>query len=790
MMSSINHNQQFKFSGLTEEEVQARRAKGQINCSDTATTSTIPTIIYNNLITVFNGILLLSIIALVVIHAYVDTLFLAAVAFFNSIAGIIEEIRAKIFLDRLALLVRKVVIVIRAGQSRTINLTDLVQDDLIILAAGEQIVADGQLISDSSVYVDEALLTGESDNITKQQGSSLFSGSFCVAGSGIYVAKAIGNSSGINKLASQAKEYKTVTTPIQHYINTIVQWLTGIMLLLIILVVIGGYIQNLSMAARVLAIVTVIKSLVPQGLILIVTLAFAFAAIRAVKMQILVQKLNAIESMSHLTTLCLDKTGTLGTANLRFIELQIFNSSLDEMTRKIRLFVGNTSHKNLTITALEKQFNGIHSEVIDELPFLSAHKYSAIRVRDGKDECSLWLGAPETLAAKLSSVQQQLLEELRQQGLRVLLLAETTNPLPVMANLHLLGLIVLGDELRPHLIETVKFYESRGVKLKILSGDHPTTVATLAKQVGIGCSSGGLVNGQDLLQLAPEEFATATQQGQFFGNLTPKQKLQIIRQLQNSGEYVGMIGDGVNDILALKQANIGIAMNSGSAAARDVADVILLQNNFTHLPALSLEGDRIVHNIKRVSRLFVTKNVYCLFFILFVGFVGLEFPFSPRLITWINIIIGIPTTVLMLLNPTLGQQKINHFLADIIKFSMLAGITIAFFSLLADVIFCLVMDQTELYGKTAAVSVTILMSLYLVFTAAAVERKQNAKTGQKWIIWSVLVAGCGISLLAIYWPAACKLLGLVSLDLNSWIIIIPLATMGMLALKLLLKKTE
>jgi cation-transporting P-type ATPase E len=814
----------FGFTGLTSAEVAARTAEHKVNRADKFTTRTITGILRSNILTVFNGIILLSLVALVFIKAYTDIYFLAAVTVINTLAGIVEEVRAKLALDRLALLNRKKINVIREQKLQNIAVEEVVQDDLIAVTAGDQIIADGILLSAASVYVDESLLTGESDTIkkSKDHDSRLLSGSFCVGGYGVYQACSIGNEAHVNQLTSQAKAYKNVLTPIQKDINGIVEGLTGVMVLFFMLLLLANYIKGETLTSSVLAMVTVIKSFVPQGLILMSTLAFAFGAIHAAKRYVLVQKLNAIESMSQLTILCLDKTGTLGTNLLHLEKVKFLVADGDaaaaaraEIVRQLRLFVGAVSTKNRTLEAIEQVYAGnTPARVLEELPFLSSQKISAVRIVDdggavagevGEEHSSrtetditLWLGAPEALAKGKGTLTEQhltVLQELREQGLRVLAFASSTGSAPLMqenarAALKILAFIVLRDELRPNLAEAVKFYESRNVRLKILSGDHPETIVVLAKQAGM-VVDGKLINGRDLDKLQGDELKQVIMQGQFFGNLTPQHKKIIINTLQEADEYVGMVGDGVNDILALKQANIGIAMNSGTAAARDVSDIILLKDDFTNLPSLSQEGDRIIYNIKRIARLFLTKNIYCLFFILFVGFVGLEFPLSPRFITWIDVLtLGAPTAVLMLMAPQLSKQETKNFLSETIKFAVIAGVTIAFFSLLVyATAYWFQSGGSQLYGKSAGVAAIIFMGLYLVYRVTAAERMAvGRKTFQRYIVYTMLIAGGIANLLAIYWPLSRGILGLVALRVDTWITLTVVAMLGVVVLRWLFRK--
>jgi cation-transporting ATPase E len=571
------------------------------------------------------------------------------------------------------------------------------------------------------------------------------------------------------------------------------------------LLLLAGYIKNISVKGDILAIVTVIKSLVPQGLILMSTLSFALGAVRIAKKNILVQKINAIESMSHLSTLCMDKTGTLGTNTQQFYTLKVLSATntKKDIESKLKAFVGSVSDKNKTLQAIEKEFPGTAQKVLDELPFTSERKTSAIRIlysagtlseksMDSKKSSaiSLWLGAPEILGLTyLLASQKEILRELQSKGLRVLLFAESQKELKNSKSLKPLAFIVLKEELRPNIKEAIKFYEDRNVKLKLLSGDHPETVYAIAKQVEMEIY-GDIVNGDDLQQLSSEDFKKTVLKGQLFGRLIPKQKQQIIKLLQETGEFVGMIGDGVNDILALKQANIGVALNSGAAVSKDVSDIILLKNSFFHLPAVSKEGDRIIYNIKRVARLFLTKNIYSLFFILFVGFIGLGFPLSPRFITWIDFLtIGIPATFLVALSPSLPKQSAKNFVHDTLKFALVAGIIISFFSVLVYASFYLVQHQVPLFAKTASTSVIILMDLFIVLFVTKLERKSSKRSPIKLTIYGIIAFAIILNVIAIYWPFTRDLIGMASLDLKSWAIILAASGIGILTLNKLLKRT-
>lgn len=776
-------------SGLSLAAVRQRVESGQVNKAARFTTRTVAGILRNNVLTLFTGVLTASVAALLVIGAYTDAVFISAVTVANVLAGIVGELRAKRALDQLSILAQRTARVVRAGQEAEIASDDVVQDDLLLVRSGDPVVADGIVESAVKLSFDESLITGEADPVSKQKGDPVFAGSYCAQGSGAYAATAVGAASSVNVLTAQAKGYKISRTPLEATIIRIVQGLTALMILLAVLLAMAAAIKGTGLAPAILAIVTLIKALVPEGLVLVTTVTFALGALRAARQHVLVQKLNAVEWMSHLTALCFDKTGTLATNRLIFDRLEVLSGPPSATAELLRRFVGGTADKNQTVTAMEGAYPPIASAALDELPFSSEQKVSAVRVRTGGAELSLWLGAPEFLGAgRLTPDQVTRLRALQQEGLRVLAFGSTPEAIPNRQRLTLLAFAVLHDELRPNVADTVRFFQGRGVKLRVMSGDNPDTVAVLAKQAGL-LLTGTVMSGAELDSLDPGRFRAAVQGGQVFGRLTPKHKQAIVRCLRDGGEFVGMIGDGANDILALKAADIGIAMNSGTAAARDVADIVLLQDSFAHLPALSREGDRIIFNIKRVAQLFLTKNAYSLFFILFAGFVGLEFPLSPRFITWIDVLtIGTPAFFLTLTTAPVPQQTMDRFFGDICRFALAAGLAIALASLVAYASQSVFQDPAVLSGRTAALSVIILLGLCVVHRITAAERAAEAPAGQRLGVWAIVGGALGLHMLAVYWTPLRDLLGMALLDAGDWGTIIGAAAAGAAALHWVLKR--
>ncbi len=757
-------------TGLSQAEVDQRINAGQTNNIEHLTTRTAAGILRSNIFTLFNAVLASAIVALLLIRAYNDVVFLAAVTLANVLAGIVSEFRAKRALDRLSLLAQREVTVIRGGHEQLIPVQQVVKDELIALHPGDSIIADGHLVSPSPIGIDESLLTGESDVVTKKLNDPLLSGSFCVSGTGSYVATGIGAQSHANVLMAEAKTYKFTRSPLENIVAGLVQTLTITMGVLVVLLIFAGYIKHMSLAAGILSIVTAVKALVPEGLVLITTLAFSLAAARAATRQVLVQKLSSVEALSHVTTLCFDKTGTLGTNRLLFERLEVFTMPRAEVVERLELLVGATREKNRTLDAIESTFPGKKNVPIEEQAFSSEIKTSAVRVRVGEAEVSLWLGAPEALrAAALTPVQQTMLEGLRRDGLRVVLLAATDSHIPQQESMMNLAFIVLRDELRTDVQGAISFYQSRDVRLKVLSGDNAETVAAVARQAGMAIT-GSIVNGPELEAMPEKEFAAAVSGAQVFGRLTPQSKEHIVRSLQDAGEFVGMVGD------------------AGAAAARDVADIILLRDSFANLPALSREGDRIIYNVTRIAKLFLTKNIYSLVFIVFVGFIGLEFPLSPRSITWIDVLsVGTPAFLLTFMTAEVGKQSVANFLGDTLAFAMVSGLTIGLISVVVYANFFLFQDRTETYGHTAALSSIILMGLFAVYRVAQPERAQPKGSLQRLGVGAVLAGAGLLHIVAIYWPPSRGFLGLTSLDADSWITILGASVAGMALMHLLAK---
>lgn len=645
-------------------------------------------ILRDNLFTFINGAYFFLSLVLIALGRASDVLVMAFVVLLNVVINLIQETRAKRKLDSIALLTRPKAAVIREGQERSIDPGEIVVGDVLVVRPGDQIVVDGSVVGEGEIKVDESLLTGESDLIPKQAGDPVYSGSFCVSGATWYEAEKVGTESLASKMTAEARKFRKVLTPLQHRINLMIRLLLGVAILL-------GLITALRMILGVTSITTgiqniaVIVGLVPIGLYFMITLAYALGAVRIVKQSALVQQSNAVESISNVDVMCLDKTGTL-TANR--IILQTVYPIEGDRTRLERIlgqYAASVSASNKTNDAIATAFPSKGRRLKTEVPFGSAHKWSAIAF---EDEPGVYvLGAPEVLGAAmpLSKEIQAYIRDGADQGLRVLLFAysSTLTNLPdqaatpvLPANLQPLAVLRFGDELRPDAHQTLAGFRQAGIQVKIISGDNPVTVAALAKQAGLS-SDILAVSGQELAQMSDVAFTQTAEESTVFGRITPEQKARLVKSLQSRNHYVAMMGDGVNDVLSLKQANVGIAMESGSQATRGVADIVLLRDAFSALPKIFLEGQRIRNGVADISKLFMVRIFSFILAIVAVGMITLSFPFGIKTSTIVTFLtVGIPPFFVTLWakpNKPVGLQG-NSFL----HFVLPATLTLSLASIL------------------------------------------------------------------------------------------------------------
>lgn len=577
-------------SGLTERQVTQRRAVGQGNNVTLRSSRSYWQILQENLFTFINAVFFTISVVMALLSRYGDAFLVVVVIFGGVLVNIGQEIWAKRQLDRIALLNRPQITVIRSGQEQNLDPSELVLDDILVIRPGDQIVVDGVVVGEGRIDADESLLTGESDMVPKVAGDSVYSGSFCVSGSACFQAQKVGAETVAYKLMTGARAFRQIYTPLQHEVNVVIRVFMLLACFLWILVGIGFFSRSHSLADLVQR-AAVIAGLVPSGLLLAITLAYGTGAVRMLNQDVLIQQANAVESLSHVDILCSDKTGTLTTNQIDFQSIYPIGLSEAALRQQLGDYAANTTDGNRTSEAIAAACPGQSRSVKGEIPFSSARKWSAIVFDDFPAPSLYVLGAPEVLALELDAATTAYLQEGVNQGLRVLLFAHSDDTTvindpdqPVLpAKLKPLGMIRFNDQLRPQVRETLQGFVKAGINLKIISGDNPQTVAALAKQAGLGPDI-QTVSGLELAVMDEAQFAQAAASVTIFGRITPEQKAKLVQVLRRDGHYVAMIGDGVNDVLSLKQANLGIAMESGSKAARSVADIVLLNDSFACLP--------------------------------------------------------------------------------------------------------------------------------------------------------------------------------------------------------------
>jgi cation-transporting ATPase E len=642
--------------GLSAAAVAARQAAGQSNAFHLRTSRSYLQILRQHAFSFINLVLFALGATLVAMGRVDEALLTAGMVLGNVIVGVGQEGRAKQQLDRIALLNRPTATVIREGREQTIDPGEIVQGDVVVVRAGDQILVDGQVIDDSRIDVDESLLTGESDHVPKHAGDPVYSGSFCVTGQVRFMAGNVGRASFANQLTAGARAFRQVRTPLQRDVNYIVRLLVLLVSQLGVLIALS-FLYSLIPPVQQVQMGAVIAALVPQGLFAMITVTYAMGALRMAGKGALIQQINAVESLSNVQVMCLDKTGTLTTNTLKLETIRPFGVSREELAWLLGRFVASQTDTNRTAEAIAVAFPGQARSVAAEVPFSSVHKWSALAVSDA-DFCGVYvLGAPEVLlaalhpAADLPTLQAQT-GDWAERGLRVLLFAHKPEVLPLYdpagapilpTNLAPLGLLCLRDELRPEAQATLRAFAEAGVQIKIISGDSPQTVAALARQAGLG-GEVRVISGLDLAAMNQTQVAQAASAGTIFGRITPQQKEQLVRALRAQGHYVGMIGDGVNDVLSLKQAQLAIAMQGGSQATRGVADIVLLNDSFAVLPRAVLEGQRIIRGMQDVMRLMLSHTLAVALLIIGCAIIEVAFPTTPKLRTiWTLVTVGLPT---------------------------------------------------------------------------------------------------------------------------------------------------
>ena len=660
--------------GLTADEVAERRQRGLVNDVPPAPTRTVAQIVRANVLTRFNALLGSLLVVILIVGDVRDALF-GLVLIANSGIGIVQELRSKRTLDRLVVLTAPRARVVRAGEVHDVPAPEVVLDDVLELRPGDQVVVDGAVVSSAGLEIDETLLTGESDPVAKAADDGVLSGSFVAAGGGRYRATRVGGDAYASQIAAKARSFTLFTSQLRIDIDTILRMATWALVPTAILLVISQLRAHAGVEQAIAASVGGVVAMVPEGLVLLTSSAFAVAVVRLARRRVLVQELPAVEGLARADVLCLDKTGTLTQGAITFERLDVLGAA-DDVEAAIGAMAAADPNPNATLRAIATRFDPPEGWVATySTAFSSARKYAVAAF----GAHGVWvLGAPEILLAGAAAdpSASERISAYVEDGRRVLALARGTgagSATQLPDDLQACALVVLSDQLRPDAATVLKAFSQDGIAVKIISGDDPRTVGALAGRAGLVGVRG--VDARGLPEPGPQLVA-AVESGTVFGRVTPQQKQAMVAALQSAGHVVAMTGDGVNDVLALKHADVGVAMGSGSPASRAVAQLVLLDDQFSALPPALAEGRRVIGNVERVARLFVTKSVYSLLLALAVGVAVLPFPFLPRHLSLIGALtIGIPGVFLAIAPNT--ARATPGMVRRVLRFAVPVGLVAA-----------------------------------------------------------------------------------------------------------------
>jgi len=659
-------------AGLSSAQVAERRSRGRTNAGGERTSRSVAEILRANILTRFNLILGVLLTVILVVGEPQDALF-GIVLVTNALIGIGQELRAKRTLDRLAVLSAPKVRVTRDGAPRDIAVDELVADDLVDLRAGDQLVADGVVRDSAGLEADESLLTGESEPVDKRAGDQLLSGSFVVAGSGDYQATAVGAEAYARKLAAQARRFTVVRSELIAGINQILRYVTWAIPPVAVLLVVSQLHTHQTAREGATSTVAALVGMVPQGLVLLTSVAFGAAAVTLARRRVLVQQLPAVEGLARVDVVCLDKTGTLTDGSIAFGRLIRLD---DQAPAEAALgALADDEARNATLAAIGQAYPPPPGwERQDTVPFSSTRKWSAASFAG---HGSWVLGAPEMVLAGSQDGLLSQAADLAAGGQRVLALAHAPGPLTGQAlppGLHAVAFISLEERLRSDAPDAIAYFTAQGVALKVISGDSPHTVGAVAARAGVP-QAGDPIDARDLPE-DPSALGTLLEEHSVFGRVPPHQKESMIEALQARGHTVAMTGDGVNDVLALKLADIGVAMGTGAPATKAVAELVLLDDRFATLPGVVAEGRRVTANIERVANLFITKTVWATLLAVAAGAALMPYPFLPRHLTIIDTLaIGVPGFFLALAPNR--RRYVPGFVGRVLRFAGPAGLIVA-----------------------------------------------------------------------------------------------------------------
>ncbi len=705
-------------TGLTVEEA-ARRLDAAGPREPPASSRSYKSIVRSNTLTLFNFILAAFFVLILIAGAPADGLF-GFILIANTGIGIIQEVRAKRTLDRMALLVAPHARAIRSGDEREIASDELVEGDLVALRAGDQLLADGTVVESTGLLLDESPLTGESRPAARAVGDQVMSGSFVVEGAGRFVVERTGEDSYASQVVGVAREFRYRRSPLELDINRLLRLLVAVMVPLGAAFIWVLVHRNVPFRPAAATATAGIVTIVPEGLILLTSLTFAVAGMRLAQRGMLVQALNAVESLANVDTVCLDKTGTLTDGELELHAVVPANGApAEEAERLLALYAASSRSRSDTLDAIAAALPAEPAEVSVEVPFSSRWKWSAVVLAG--EPAPLVLGAASVL---FPDDPPAAVAEHEQEGRRALVLARATDTVAAPdgepgppPSAEPLATVVLEERMRPDAQATLDFLREQNVSVKVLSGDSPTTVQAVATRVGLPAGERAW-DGGDLPDDATE-LAAMAERDVVFARLTPEHKRRLIAALAGRGRYVAMIGDGVNDVPAMKEARLAVAFGSGSDLAKSTADAVLVTNEFAALPAAIGQGRQIIRNVQRVARLFVTKSVFAALVIATFGLLTASFPLLPRHLSLAGAVtIGVPAFV-MALAPSEEAPEQGSFRRRLARFSIPAGAVLALAVMAAYLAERVIRSSSVIDARTAAVTVFVVLGLFLLLCVDA-----------------------------------------------------------------------
>lgn len=768
--------------GLTDEEIALRVERRLTNAVSSSSSRSLASILRANLFTLFNAVVGGSFILLLILGQWRDALFGFAVIS-NVAIGVFQEFRSKRTLDRLALINAPLARVRRSGVTRDIPTEHVVLDELLILRTGDQVPADATVVASDGLDLDESLLTGESDPVLKDVGDEVLSGSSVVAGSGLARVTLIGPETYANKISLEAKRFSLVNSELRNALARLIKWISWALIPLIVIVS-NGQMQNVGgwqaawqsgqwLEAAVRSVASII-SMIPQGLVLITSIAFAVAAVKLARRQVLVQELPAVEGLARVDVVCFDKTGTLTEGSIEFDDvLSLVPHNETETWSQALAWFAADENANATAIALAQRFTAQNAlTAVASTPFSSARKWSAVQDASG----TTWiLGAPEMVLETGDDDVRALCRTRAESGLRTLVLARSAGTIhneKLPQKIRSVAILTFGEKVRADARETIEYFQSQGLALKVISGDNPRTVAAVARTAGLAVDGHGF-DARDLPDDV-DELADVIENNDIFGRVTPEQKKLMVMALQSRGHVVAMTGDGVNDALALKRADLGIAMGSGSAATKAVSRIVLLDGAFSSLPSVVAEGRRVIANVERVSRLFLTKTAWAMVLAIVFGGMLWAFPFLPRQLSAIDgFTIGIPAFFLALL-PN-ARRYIPGFLKRSLAYCIPTGVIIGALVVGLDIVQKFTNSYTESQTQT---SVSIVLSLTGMWVLVTLSRPFN-----RWRLAIVAAMYAGFALVFLV-PLSQDFFGFVSLDGNLLWITLAFGLAGVLGVEL------